>query len=63
MGIPEAIMNAIQSCPEKTVEHLLSNITVCGGSAMFPGIEARLQKDIRALAPDIYNVSVKVAEK
>lgn len=63
MGIPEAVINSVQSCPEKTIEHLLSNIVVCGGSALFPGMEERLQKDIRALAPDIYKVSVKVAEK
>lgn len=56
-------MDAIKSCPPETMEHLLGNIVVCGGSALFPGLEARLQKEIRALAPDLYKVSVRLDSK
>lgn len=63
MGIPEAVMDSIKSCPPETMEHLLGNIIVCGGSALFPGMEARLQKEIRALAPDLYKVTVRVDSK
>lgn len=60
MGIPEAVMDALKSCPAETIEHLLKNIVICGGSALFPGMTERLQKEIRALAPAIYKVSVKM---
>lgn len=61
MGIPEATMDSVLSCPSEVIEHLLGNILVCGGSALFPGMESRLQKEIRALAPTLYKVSVKLA--
>lgn len=54
-------MDAINNCPAETVEHLLANIIVCGGSALFPGMESRILKEIRALAPTLYKVSVKVS--
>ncbi|XP_059613013.1 actin-related protein 6 [Phlebotomus argentipes] len=63
MGIPEAVLDAVSACPPETAEHLLSNIVVCGGSAQFPGMGARLQREIRALAPEEYNVCVRIAEK
>lgn len=63
MGVPEAVMDAIKSCPPETIEHLLGNIIVCGGSAMFPGMQSRLQKEIRALAPALYKVSVTMASR
>lgn len=54
-------MESIKSCPAETIEHLLGNIVICGGSALFPGMQSRLQKEIRALAPALYQVSVKVS--
>lgn len=60
MGVPEAVLDATNSCPTETMEHLLSNIIVCGGSAAFPGMGTRLQKEIRALAPALYKVTVTV---
>lgn len=63
MGIPEAVIDAVNSCPAETIEHLLGNIVICGGSAMFSGIEKRILKEVRALAPDLYKVNVKLAPK
>lgn len=60
MGIPEAVMDALKSCPAETIEHLLKNILICGGSALFPGMKERLQKEIRALAPALYKVYVQI---
>ncbi|XP_055701592.1 actin-related protein 6 [Phlebotomus papatasi] len=63
MGVPEAVMDALTVCPPETLEHLLGNIVVCGGSAQYPGMETRLQREIRALAPEEYRVNVKIADK
>lgn len=62
MGISEAVINAISSCPEETRPHLYANIVVVGGTAKFPGMRARLQKDIRSMAPEWYNVNVFLPE-
>lgn len=58
MGIPEAVMESIRACPPETVPHIFPNIVVVGGCALFPGMQTRMEMEIRALAPD--DVSVKV---
>lgn len=63
MGLAEAIFDACKSCPEKALGHLLPNIVCIGGCAMFPGMAERLQKEVRALAPEYINVTVTVPKK
>jgi len=63
MGISEAIVLSINLCPEETRPHLYNNIIVTGGNGCFPGFEERLTKEVRALAPDEFDVSVTVPEK
>lgn len=63
MGIPEAIFESCKACPPKAMAHLLPNIICIGGCALFPGMAKRLQKEIRAMAPDHMTVSVTVPEK
>jgi len=63
MGISEAIVLSINLCPEETRSHLYNNIIVTGGNGCFPGFEERLTKEVRALAPDEFDVSVTVPEK
>lgn len=58
MGIAEATVDAINACPEETRPHLFENIIVVGGSSKFSGLITRLQKDIRSMAPEWYNVDV-----
>ncbi|XP_031627503.1 actin-related protein 6 [Contarinia nasturtii] len=60
MGLAEVIFDACKSCPEKALGHLLPNIVCIGGCAMFPGMAERLQKEVRALAPDYIDVAVTV---
>lgn len=62
MGICEAVIDAINACPEETRPHLYANIVVIGGSASFPGMQQRLQKDIRSMAPEWYTVNVFLPE-
>lgn len=63
MGISEAIVHSINLCPKETRPHLFENIIVTGGNGCFPGFKERLTKDVRALTPDEYDISVIVPEK
>lgn len=63
MGIPEAIVHSINMCAEETRPHLFNNIIVTGGNGCLPGFEERLAKEVRALAPDEFDVSVTVPKK
>lgn len=62
MGIPEAIMNSINACPEECTESLLENIVLYGGCTLFPGFRDRTYNEVRALALDHYDVNVTLAE-
>ncbi|XP_028156816.1 actin-related protein 6 [Ostrinia furnacalis] len=62
MGIPEAIMNSIEACPEENMENLLGNIVLYGGNALFPGFRDRVYNEVRSLALDHFDVNVHLAE-
>lgn len=62
-GVPEAVIESVKACPVESVPHLLANIVVVGGCALFAGMESRLLSEIRALAPDDMDVSVTVPKK
>ncbi|XP_037043665.1 actin-related protein 6-like [Bradysia coprophila] len=59
-GVPEAVMESLKACPAEATPHLLANIVVVGGCALFDGMESRLQSEIRALAPADMAVNVTV---
>lgn len=63
MGISETVVECINSCPPETHPHLYNNILVVGGCANFPGFKERLEKDLRAMAPDDFDVTVHLPEK
>ena len=63
MGVAEAIIEACRACSEKAFAHLLPNIVVVGGCALFAGMADRLQKEVRALTPEHIDVSVTVPKK
>ncbi|KAG5669944.1 hypothetical protein PVAND_000233 [Polypedilum vanderplanki] len=63
MGLAEATIHAINACPEETRPHLFANIIVVGGSAKFSGMQTRLYKDIRSMAPEFFTVNVTVPEE
>lgn len=62
MGIHEAIMHAINSCPEEHTESLLENVVLYGGNALIPGFRDRVYNEVRALALDHYDLNVTLAE-
>lgn len=60
IGVPETIMDAVNACPKEASQHLLSNIIVVGGCALFPGMQKRIETAVRALAPDDIDIKVIV---
>lgn len=62
MGISDAVIDSVNACPVETRPHLFANIIVIGGCAKFPGMQARLQKDIRSMAPEWFDVKVTVPD-
>lgn len=63
MGIAECVVKSISLCPPETQPHLFNNVLLVGGCACFPGFQERLQKELRAMAPEEYDVRVTVPEK
>ncbi|XP_026755912.1 actin-related protein 6 [Galleria mellonella] len=62
MGIPEAIIHSINSCPEENKENLLENILLYGGNTLFPGFRDRVYNEVRSMALDHFDVNVTLAE-
>lgn len=50
-GIHRLIINSILKCDESVHKVLYDNIVLSGGCTLFPGIQARLAKEINARAP------------
>lgn len=57
-GIHEAIFNSIYLCDPDVRSQLWSNIVLCGGSSLFEGLSARLEKELSNIAPS--SVKIKV---
>jgi len=57
-GIHQATYDCIQGCDIDVRRDLFKNIVLSGGTTMFPGIQARLTKEIQALAPQKIDVKV-----
>lgn len=56
------IIFALSLCPEMQ-PHLYKNIVLTGGNTLFPGFRDRVYKEVRALAPVEYQVSVHLPQK
>ncbi|KAH3760812.1 hypothetical protein Pelo_7377D [Pelomyxa schiedti] len=57
-GVSEATVQAINECHPHTHPSLYSNVLLIGGSSKFRGFQQRMFKDIRASAPDQFNVNI-----
>ena len=57
MGIPEAIVHSINQCEPSAHRWLYQNIVLTGGCANIPNFKARVERDVREMAPDHYKVS------
>lgn len=57
-GVHETAYRSVQNCDVDLRRELLNNITMSGGTTMFPGIADRLTKEVSALAPQSVKVRV-----
>jgi len=57
-GIHQCTVNSIMSCDIDIRKDLYGHILLSGGTTMFPGMAARMQKEITALAPSSMKVKV-----
>ncbi|XP_052686058.1 actin-3-like [Crassostrea angulata] len=57
-GIHQNTYNSIMKCDVDIRKDLYANTVLSGGSAMFPGIADRMQKEITALAPPTMNIKI-----
>ena len=60
MGIPEAIAHSISLCDKSAHPWLYKNIILTGGNCLFPNFRERVERDVRELAPNLMEVSVKL---
>ncbi|CAG8470121.1 13404_t:CDS:10 [Ambispora gerdemannii] len=61
-GIPEVIVEAINATHPDLHGLFYSNIVLVGGNSMFAGYKERVEKDLRVLAPSMYDVRVGMPE-
>ncbi|CAL0320096.1 unnamed protein product [Lupinus luteus] len=61
-GLAECIVRAINSCHPHLHPVLYESIILTGGSTLFPQFAARLEKELRPLVPDDYNVKITAQE-
>jgi actin-related protein len=57
-GIAEMTYNSIMKCDVDIRRDLYQNIVLSGGTTMFPSIDKRMEKDIKAMAPSAVTVKV-----
>ena len=57
-GIHEMVYNSIMKCDVDIRKDLYANILLDGGSSLFPGLDARLQKEVTSLAPSTMRIRV-----
>ncbi|KAL1517511.1 hypothetical protein ABEB36_001266 [Hypothenemus hampei] len=58
MGIAEAVVKSIMSCPIEQRESLSKSIILIGGNCKFPGFKERMYAELRSLLPDKWHVNV-----
>ncbi|CAE6485797.1 unnamed protein product [Rhizoctonia solani] len=62
VGLPGTIVHAINSLPEDLRGVAWGNIGLVGGNTLFHGFEQRLLDELRALAPDEYEICLYQAK-
>jgi actin-related protein 6 len=61
-GLPEAIVASISACPRQYQAAMYQSIRVVGGLCLIPNLLARLERELRCLAPCQYEVNIKVMD-
>lgn len=63
MGLAEAIVKSIKSCPKKYQSSLSNNILFIGGNTKFLGFKNRIFSEIRSLIPYHWKLNVTLPKK
>ncbi|XP_018566589.1 actin-related protein 6 [Anoplophora glabripennis] len=58
MGIAEAVVKSIYSCPKDQQEKLAKNVVLVGGNCKFPGFKERMYTELRSQLPDLWELNV-----
>ncbi|CAM8928032.1 unnamed protein product [Rhodiola kirilowii] len=61
-GLAECIVRAVNSCHPYLHPVLYESIFLTGGSTLFPQFAERLERDLRPLVPDNYQVKITIQE-
>eukprot|EP01083_Nonionella_stella_P010830 30770_1 len=61
VGIHELIHQSIMKCDVNIRKDLYKNIVLSGGPSMYPGLQERLMKEMKALVPDTMQVQIIAA--
>lgn len=62
-GIHELTFQAIMKCEVDLRRDLYSDIVVCGGSTLLPGIVERMTKEMSTLAPPSVRIKVQCCQR
>lgn len=57
-GIHKRTFDSIDKCDLDVKKDLYQNVVMSGGTTMFPGIDTRLESELKALAPASVHVKV-----
>ena len=61
-GIAELVMQALHGLPEEVQALCLANTILTGGNAKFAGFKQRFTDELRSIAPDQFDVEVKMPD-
>ncbi|KOM31459.1 hypothetical protein LR48_Vigan01g101400 [Vigna angularis] len=61
-GLAECIVRAVNACHPQLHPVLYESIILTGGSTLFPQFAERLERELRPLVPDDYNVEITTQE-
>ena len=62
VGLPQAIVQSVQSCPECYRPALYRSVYLVGGVALLPNLIQRLERELRTLVPSEYEINITVGE-
>ncbi|KAL5100930.1 hypothetical protein RYX36_005257 [Vicia faba] len=62
-GLPDCIVRAVNACHPHLHPVLYESIILTGGSTLFPHFAERLEKELRPLVPDDYDVRITTQEE
>ena len=55
-GLPRMIYDAVQACDPDLRRELFSNMLLCGGGSLFPGLASRLYTEVSLMVPSTFKV-------